>query len=61
MAYQLKNVPMDPEEYSAERNTISTIADNNGFPTSIVTKINRFNKNKLMKLLYSPGSIIKNL
>jgi hypothetical protein len=44
MAYRLANVPMDPEEYSAERNTILTIANNNGFPTSLVTKIiNRFN------------------
>jgi hypothetical protein len=45
MAYRLANVPMDPEEYSAEWNTILAIAKNNVFLTSIVTKIiNKFNK-----------------
>jgi hypothetical protein len=58
MTYQLGNVPTDPEEYSAEQNTILTIANNKGFPSNLVTKIiNRFKKKKLMKLLYSPGSI----
>jgi hypothetical protein len=36
---------MDSEEGSAERNMVPTIANNNGFPTSLVTKIiNRFTK-----------------
>ena len=50
---------MDPEEYLTVRNTILTIATNNGFPTNTVTKIiNKFQKKKLNKLLFSPVSTL---
>ena len=58
MGERLGNVPMAPEEYSAQRNTILTIATNNGFTANMVIKIsNKFQKKKLNKLLFSPGPI----
>ena len=56
MTHRLANVPMDPKEYSAEQNTILTIATNNGFPINmVIKKTNKFQKNKLNKLLFPPG------
>ena len=34
MASLLVNVPIDPEEYSTERNTILTVTTSNDFPTN---------------------------
>ena len=56
-AHRLTNVPISPEEYLAQRNTILMIAANNGFPTNTeINIINKFQKKKLNKLLFSLGS-----
>ena len=58
MINRLLTVPLSPQNFQTEVNTIKQIALNNSYPTSIVDKlIHKFQTNKIKKLLYNSTEI----